>query len=654
MTLGRPSDKLPPMKSAARWLTIPFALATLLILLGPGCKAHPCTEVRCGAGSTACIEEDGAARCVCAPGFTGADCGSCAEGYLSVGGDCVPGCDVAEIDCGAHGTCADSDGSPRCVCDAGYGGEGCDGCLTGWQDNDGDGICRPDCVEAGLSCPDRARCSDESGLAICVCDDGWDLVGDGCVWVSGPGDPYFERDDVWQTEGDAVLDPDGEGHERGGFGLLPGPNACDSSATIHQTFDMPASAGTPPLALTFQARRACAGDSCYDSPRIHVASSGGGRVFDNAADDWLAYRVCVGDGALGAQTGVSFHSRSMSFDCQFFPEQTYDILVDAVGFAPDAVCPAIGEVLDADLSAGLWRPVGTGAEVSDDHGESGAGARLSLANLCSQSRLLGSVSVPLNRTLARPALTVRYRTSGDADTRVNFGDTRRHPDDNDLVWANLPQSDTWTTGTICLPEYPKGKVLPLVFELWGGGGGCGTQLDHVVYLDHFDLVSDDRCPADASVIDGQFDGSVELVPTWRLMSPGEARNAAAEIVWADDAAYVGDAVLRLAVSHRCDAATAEATLTVPESEAGEGPALSYRYRTPSVAFGEASSTPGNGPLPQRTDWAREIVCLDGAPGSPVAVTFRRTGGGGLCADSFATQEMWVDDVQVISTADCAD
>src|SRR5690606_39309137 len=47
----------------------------------------------------------------------------------------------------------------------------CDFCAPGYQDNDGDGTCEPDCSLAHLACV-RGACEDSSGTAVCVCETG--------------------------------------------------------------------------------------------------------------------------------------------------------------------------------------------------------------------------------------------------------------------------------------------------------------------------------------------------------------------------------------------------------------------------------------------------------------------------------------------------
>ena len=122
-----------------------------------------------------CDDSTGAAICVCDEGHTGDDCLTCADGYQDNDDDgaCRPDCATAALDCGDHGACQDGTGLSVCACDDGYAGESCDVCAAGYQDNDDDGLCAPDCASAGLACGAHAHCEDDSGTAACICDAGY-------------------------------------------------------------------------------------------------------------------------------------------------------------------------------------------------------------------------------------------------------------------------------------------------------------------------------------------------------------------------------------------------------------------------------------------------------------------------------------------------
>jgi len=102
----------------------------------------------CTAEHQVCDDASGTALCVCDTGYQDNDSD----------GTCTPDCSA--VTCGTNAHCEDTTGTAACTCDAGN------------QDNDGDGDCSPDCANAGLTCGANAHCDDASGTAACVCDTG--------------------------------------------------------------------------------------------------------------------------------------------------------------------------------------------------------------------------------------------------------------------------------------------------------------------------------------------------------------------------------------------------------------------------------------------------------------------------------------------------
>jgi hypothetical protein len=129
----------------------------------------------------ACDDDLGIAECVCDTGHAGSLCGICDSGYQDYddNGTCLPTCAASGLDCD-QGFCSDSGGTAVCLCTTGFGGTECDECAAGYQDNDFDGVCTPDCAGAGITCAGNGTCDDSSGEALCVCNPGFqDNDGDG-------------------------------------------------------------------------------------------------------------------------------------------------------------------------------------------------------------------------------------------------------------------------------------------------------------------------------------------------------------------------------------------------------------------------------------------------------------------------------------------
>ncbi|MDP1915491.1 MAG: hypothetical protein Q8L14_04535 [Myxococcales bacterium] len=134
-----------------------------------GICAPDCSGTTCMNGT--CADTTGAARCVCRPGYAGVTCEVCAIGFQDNdrNGVCEATCAMTTT-CN-NGTCSDSSGRATCVCTGGFMGAACNACNAGLQDNDGDGVCRPQCTTT--QCGTRGTCSDATGTALCTCSGGY-------------------------------------------------------------------------------------------------------------------------------------------------------------------------------------------------------------------------------------------------------------------------------------------------------------------------------------------------------------------------------------------------------------------------------------------------------------------------------------------------
>ena len=139
------------------------------------CAADCATSgVRCGTHGS-CADTSGVAVCACAAGYAGGACDACAAGFQDndQNGTCAANCATSGLACGTHGACADAAGTAACVCASGYVGAACDACAAGFQDNDQNGTCAPDCATSGLACGAHGACLDTAGAAACACDAGY-------------------------------------------------------------------------------------------------------------------------------------------------------------------------------------------------------------------------------------------------------------------------------------------------------------------------------------------------------------------------------------------------------------------------------------------------------------------------------------------------
>jgi hypothetical protein len=97
------------------------------------------------------------------------------ESDVDCGGTCPP-CQLGQqceedADCAGAAQCTPGG---KCACLQGYAGSECDSCAAGYQDNDENGTCLPDCATAGFTCNGHGDCLDGGGTALCECHVGWD------------------------------------------------------------------------------------------------------------------------------------------------------------------------------------------------------------------------------------------------------------------------------------------------------------------------------------------------------------------------------------------------------------------------------------------------------------------------------------------------
>jgi len=97
----------------------------------------------CSAPHTECSDASGTAECACSRGYEGAKCDQCATGFEDVAkdGTCVAvTCAAAQLDCGSHGACYDQTKKPACLCAIGFQGATCASCAS-THSPDGSGGC---------------------------------------------------------------------------------------------------------------------------------------------------------------------------------------------------------------------------------------------------------------------------------------------------------------------------------------------------------------------------------------------------------------------------------------------------------------------------------------------------------------------------------
>ena len=128
-----------------------------------------CTSsTSCGSRKT-CDASQGI--CICRPEYAGETCEACAPGYQDndKNGLCKPAC--ATTNCTTGQLCDDSSGTARCACPPNRTGTNCQQCLSGWVLRPSDNTCIQTC--AALNCGARRYCDETQGTPTCVCQAGY-------------------------------------------------------------------------------------------------------------------------------------------------------------------------------------------------------------------------------------------------------------------------------------------------------------------------------------------------------------------------------------------------------------------------------------------------------------------------------------------------
>lgn len=151
-----------------------------------------CAPTTCLGGGL-CSASTGTITCDCADGYQGDRCETCSATHRRLAdGRCVPraACATANT-CGMDGTCDDSTGVVRCLCDPGYAGADCTACYPGYH-RDNQGACVLDERCDATTCGPLGACEDVTGAVVCACPAGFsgtrcEINDDDCGTACGTG-----------------------------------------------------------------------------------------------------------------------------------------------------------------------------------------------------------------------------------------------------------------------------------------------------------------------------------------------------------------------------------------------------------------------------------------------------------------------------------
>ncbi len=349
-------------------------------------------------------------------------------------------------------------------------------CPLGQQDNDGDGVCMPDCASSGLSCMQpHMVCSDASGTAGCVCHQGYKLVGTTCTWVEVPLDPTFENTppSSWTLSGGAVIDPLAAGLGELGNLVISKNSMCSSLGMAKQSFMMPSFADSEPFTLNVTTQADCVNGMFPCGFGTAIGVNGGVELIPFSST-LKNYRVCVGERAYGGNVDV----RAAAGDRQqCATATTLNLVVDHFGIIPDATCPAPGTIPNGNFEAasimGNWVPVANSgtANIVAGAGQAGtAGGHLATTNGCQFPSATDRMSFPWK---SMTNLAIQFAFKGNLGFAMQYGDgttTGANPN-----WGELTgDGGAFQTYSACVPEYVKGMVHPFRVSTFTTAQACAT------------------------------------------------------------------------------------------------------------------------------------------------------------------------------------
>ncbi len=565
----------------------------------PACEAKDAPK--CKSGETCLVDAKGKAMC-------GSSCGS-GQGPDS-NGDCVPLCEsVLAPSCDSHGTCDPTTMPLRCKCDSGY------------QDNDHDGSCQPDCGKSALSCGAHSACDDGSGTAQCACDSGYQDN-------DGNGDCAANCATAGLTCGKHSACDDGSGTAQcacdSGYQDNDGNGDC-SPDCASAGLSCPANATCQDGSGTAQCvcNTGYAGGSCDHCDMGYQDKDGDGSCLPSCA-----MVDCSNAGTCDDSSGTAI--------CDCDPGNVGDNCESCTtGYVQNgSACDWQDVVVGGDFSSsGDWTTTGTASIISGLNV-----AQLDQSAECFGGSISQTVDMPAYADSEPLVLTFRARPgatmNGTIPTAVYLNGVP-HPID-------VGYSTTWVNNTVCLGENDYGGPLTIAFQRAAAASGCTydpVQLDDVA----IGVAASGQCPLPGQVNNGDFSAGGA---GWTADVPSSTYGSAITFT----SGPTGNAVLTGA---RCGNATLHGWVSLPTATELPNAALSLKYSTTGTGVlqlslqGQMLTTLPSGPtttvhlcVPQWTKGG--AARLDISTYLP---------GGGPCNDTFTAT---LDDVQVVTDPGCED
>lgn len=444
----------------------------------------------------------------------------------------------------------------------------------------------------------------------------------------------------------------GAGADDGGLAFLARDAQRGPDFPLTQTFPLAGKDYPGGLRMRLDTGAACGGGGCtFESlSGFSVRLNDEALWFPSATlaySDLKTQSACLGAGSRGPQTTMTVRGPTLTSWVGTVP-----LALDSVTFAPDDTCPSAGPVENGDFSLPLsarWTLVGAGAgRVTHGQLDGSPALRLERSTLCSSVSAATSLWIPLATELPHPAVRFTYLSPLSAQSLSLDGQALQ------LLPASQP-----TAVTLCLTKAQRGRVVSLKVDGPPSlSGACNEPDGRWIEVDDLAVTSEQACAGVEDGPEGTFEGG--FVPRgWLPTAWCTFASSCGDSAVGVDATggRTGAAALRISRASRCEDTVVNAELRVPEASALGGPALKFAYRLPSLNSGAQLSLTLDQwgvVLAPTSSWSVEVVCLPRASaGTPVPLTFRLRGTGGLCGERYPVPDVaWVDDVQVTTDSAC--
>ncbi|HTM44088.1 MAG TPA: hypothetical protein VL137_03985 [Polyangiaceae bacterium] len=349
----------------------------------------------------------------------------------------------------------------------------------------------------------------------------------------------------------------------------------------------------------------------------------------------------------GAMNSITFHHLSIEEDL-------------------DHACPLPGTIRNGDFESGAapWMlNTGNGiAELAPGQGEGDSvGARVATDRPCTKPSIRGVISLPSSAMVPNPALRIWSNGPVNSVASVRIGP---RPPDYLLGATYLPGQGSPAVSNICIPRWAQGTAqqFELALAPTEYTEKCAAPRVQEFLFDGLSFVTDPACAADANVFDPGFEHAADRsnnTAFWALQRYSDNSASDVELVVDPTLAYSGKVAARFTGSSPCPIVNLSGGVTMPTPVGASGPALKFWYDASKASHLGLKATLGSLasaiPLPATTGWKQVTACLDSRMATrPELLTFslESKDGGGTCADTFPTETVLLDDIELTVDPNC--